>query len=219
MRIALINASPRVQMEGEMPSASYALLTLVKKTLRRMHIHDTEEIHLKTGRIDPAVMARLMECDVWLFSFPVYSFGIPSHLIRAMQALGEENRRRRGDDLLSTDTRIRVYAMAGGALFEGDSARCIFDSMEIWCEENALTWGAGIGVGGSPPLAVPSIFRFRLNSWRSLTRAVTSFTIALAEGMSAGSFYSSPNTPKNVYITLVNRYVRRSQRNAYGRLR
>ena len=91
MKAALINGSPKVNVDGSDSSVSYEMLQIAKRYLRRRHVHNMEEFHIKTGILGEKEMQRLMECDVWLFSFPVYSSGVPSHLLSVLMEIEKYN--------------------------------------------------------------------------------------------------------------------------------
>ena len=49
MKAALINGSPKVNVDGSDSSVSYEMLQIAKRYLRRRHVHNMEEFHIKTG--------------------------------------------------------------------------------------------------------------------------------------------------------------------------
>jgi len=87
MRIAMINASPKLMIRKQDTSASYVLLQDLRRQLRREHIHDFEDFHVKTGNLDQETFDALLKCDVWVFSFPIYAGGLPSHLLSFLTEL------------------------------------------------------------------------------------------------------------------------------------
>ena len=211
MKAALINGSPKVNVDGSDSSVSYEMLQIAKRYLRRRHVHNMEEFHIKTGILGEKEMERLMECDVWLFSFPVYSSGVPSHLLSVLMEIEKY--------LLKIKSRkdyeekmIHIYAIANGGLFEGTEARFALEVIEHWCVECGLLWGSAIGLGGSPAITRPSILPFGIRRWRSLGRAMNAFSLSIASGMSTGFFYCSPDISKKAYVNGLNRFYRRKKR-------
>ena len=187
------------------------MLQIAKRYLRRRHVHNMEEFHIKTGILGEKEMERLMECDVWLFSFPVYSSGVPSHLLSVLMEIEKY--------LLKIKSRkdyeekmIHIYAIANGGLFEGTEARFALEVIEHWCVECGLLWGSAIGLGGSPAITRPSILPFGVRRWRSLGRAMNAFSLSIASGMSTGFFYCSPDISKKAYVNGLNRFYRRKKR-------
>lgn len=89
MKIAMINASPRLLIRKNDVSASYTILQDMRRQLRREHAHDFEDFHVKTASMGSEDIKRLMSCDVWLFSFPVYAGGLPSHLLTFLTQIEE----------------------------------------------------------------------------------------------------------------------------------
>ncbi len=215
MKAALINGSPKIIMQKADPCASHALLQSAKRYMRRSHIHDLEEFHIKTPVLTETEMAELMTCDIWLFSFPLYTGGIPSHLLRFlmnMQAYAENWKKsgkcREGGE------KIYVYAIVNCGLYEGSETRPAMEMMEHWCDESGFVWGSGLGVGGGITYANPHVFSFALRKWHSLGRAMTSFGMAIGGTMSAGNFYCSPDISKKAYIISINRFLKKWQKEA-----
>ena len=211
MKAALINGSPKVNVDGSDSSVSHEMLQIAKRYLRRRHVHNMEEFHIKTGILGEKEMQRLMECDVWLFSFPVYASGVPSHLLSVLMEIEKyllKLRSRRDYE----EKLIHIYAIANGGLYEGPEARFALEVIEHWCVECGLLWGSAIGLGGSPAITRPSILPFGIRRWRSLGRAMNAFSLSIASGMSTGFFYCSPDIPKKAYVNGLNRYYRRKRR-------
>ena len=211
MKAALINGSPKVNVDGSDSSVSHEMLQIAKRYLRRRHVHNMEEFHIKTGILGEKEMQRLMECDVWLFSFPVYASGVPSHLLSVLMEIEKyllKLRSRRDYE----EKLIHIYAIANGGLYEGTEARFALEVIEHWCVECGLLWGSAIGLGGSPAITRSSILPFGIRRWRSLGRAMNAFSLSIASGMSTGFFYCSPDIPKKAYVNGLNRYYRRKRR-------
>ena len=142
MKCALINGSPKLVMQKADPSASHIILQDFKKCLRREQIHNTEDFHIKTAVLTEEEIKDLFNCDSWVFSFPIYARGIPSHLLYFMTALEARG--------IKADHTIRVYAIANGARYEGSEAYPLLRMMQQWCALCGLSWSGGIGVGGGP---------------------------------------------------------------------
>jgi len=220
LKTALINGSPKIVMQKSDPCASHALLLAVRRSLRHNHIHDTEDFHVKTGTLSQEELDELFSCDVWIFSFPLYSAGIPSHFLRFMLLAGEYARKKAGRKPVSEeitadpeDSMIHVYAVVNCGLYEGNEARPVLEMLEQWCESSGFAWGSGVGVGGGMAFANSHILSLGIRKWHSLGRVLSSFAVAVAGKMSAGNFYCSPNVSKKFYVSGMNRYLRKRMKN------
>lgn len=209
-RTVMINASPKLVMKKSVSSASHALIQAAKRALRREKIHDIIDYHIKPGQLPRDEVKPLLECEMWVISFPIYMGGIPSHLLKFMtdvQALSTSFLEPGTPSGLSGP--IRVYAIANGALYEGREAEASFEILENWCRECGFIYGSGLGVGGGPTFGVAhtvgDLFRIR----RSFSRALTSFAMAAANQKSAGNFYCTPGIGKSRYVIRMNRLQRK----------
>ncbi len=137
MRIALINGSPKVK-----GSASGSLLAMVKDLLGGKA--EIEEISLHTAVLSEKEMDMLQKMDVWVFAFPLYVDGVPSHLLAQMVNM-EKNQIGNG--------RASVYGIVNCGFYEGIQAEYALDIMKNWCIKAGLMWKSGIGVGGGGGLA------------------------------------------------------------------
>ena len=204
MKAALINGSPRIGIEHEDVSASQTLLTMSKRYLRKNHVHDYEEIHVKTGELTEKTLETLMGCEVWLFAFPIYCGGLPAHLLRFLQAIEEAVRRSGAPDIL-------VAAMASGTLYEGENCACALSMIVNWAEASELRFRAGLGVGGGPVLAVHGPYA-GFNHWRSLGRAMTQFAESLAGNGPPNMVFCSPNMRRRTMLIRLSRIFKRKWR-------
>lgn len=204
MKAALINGSPRIGIGHEDVSASQTLLTMSKRYLRKNHVHDYEEIHIKTGELTANVLETLMGCDLWLLSFPIYCGGIPAHLLRFLKALEDAAEKSGAPDIL-------VAAMAVGSLFEGENCGAALSMIKNWANALDLRFTAGLGVGGGPVLAVHGPYAgFR--HWRSLGRAMTQFAETAAGDGPPNIIFCSPNMQRRTMLIRLYRILRQKRR-------
>jgi hypothetical protein len=195
VKIALINCSPKLVMEKETPCASHAILSDVKKYLRRFHAHDMEDIHLKTFSLSEEEMKTLFACDTWIFSFPIYAGGIPAHMLRFMinieEAAGGEAPR-------------SIYAIANGGLYEGNEALPALSMIRLWSEKCGYRWCGGIGIGGGPIYADARRAYLNIARRRTYARKLTAFCEAAAQGHASLSTFCSPDMSKKRYVMRAN---------------
>lgn len=137
MKIALINGSPKGNN-----SASAGLLADLKS-----HIGGKAEI-AETGLCKTAVseeiLTALIHADVWVFAYPLYVDGIPSHLLSCLMQLQKSE---------SDFGKISVYGIVNCGFYEGIQADLALKILENWCTKAGLRWGGGIGIGGGGALS------------------------------------------------------------------
>ncbi len=137
MRIAMINGSPKAK-----DSTSGALLEDLQKCISSDLV--IEQFHFIKPEIDETIASKLNSCDVWVFSFPLYVDGIPSHLLSCLCQIEE----------MSIDNKnIRVFAIVNSGFYEGIQNAIAIQILKNFCVKLNLKWGMGIGVGGGGSLA------------------------------------------------------------------
>lgn len=213
MRVALINMSPKLIMKKTVLPASHQLLQIAKRYLRRNHVHDMSELHFKNGAPGEADILELFRCDVWLFAFPIYSGGIPAHMMQMLEQIRDisDMFMERGipDGM---EKPVRVYAMANGGLYDGSEAEPAFEILEHWCEECGFSWGAGLGIGGGPSFSYPHVLGYLSRKQHRFYHEITSFSAAIAGEEQAASAYTSPSVTKLNYVRKINSLIRRKSR-------
>ncbi len=213
MKTVMINASPKRVMKHSAPSASYELIQITRRSLRKEKVHDLIDYHIKPGKLPRDEVKPLLECETWIISFPIYFGGLPANLLKFMteiQSLSTSFIEKGTPSGLSSP--IRVYAVANGELYDGREAEAAFEMLEHWCEECGFIWGSGLGVGGGPIFGVAHTFGDLFRIDRSFSRAMTSFSMAVAKKKSAGNFYCTPSINKARYVLRMNRLKRKLQK-------
>ena len=204
MKAALINGSPRIGIDYMDVSASQTLLTMSKRYLRKNHVHDYEEIHIKTGELTEKTLETLMGCDVWLLAFPIYCGGIPAHLLRFLKAIEEAVHK-------SGSPEILVAAMTSGNLYEGENGSAALSMIANWAKAAELRFTAGLGVGGGPVLALHGPYAgFR--HWRSLGRAMSQFAESATGNGPPNMIFCSPKMRRRTMLIRLSRIFRRKWR-------
>ena len=130
---ALINGSPKPS-----GSASAVLLKILKE-----HIcGELLETALRGPEPGDGCVKALAGADTWVFAFPLYVDGVPSHLLNCLcklQGLAEEKR-------------PRVYAVANCGFYEGEQNRLALSVMENFCQRAGCRWCGGVGIGPMGPV-------------------------------------------------------------------
>lgn len=137
MKIALINASPKYKQ-----SASGTLLETMRGYIGSRAGVEVLELHKpELPENAPAVLG---SADAWVFLFPLYVDGIPSHLLSCLAEL-EKTSGKTGGRL--------IYAVVNLGFYEGIQADVSLEIMKNWSDKCGFEWGGGIGVGGAGGLA------------------------------------------------------------------
>lgn len=138
MKVALINGSPKAK-----DSTSGTLLEDLKYQIA--HRADLTELVCRNASLPNGTLEDLRNADAWVFAFPLYMDGIPSHLLSCMIQLEEVGLR---------NSNIHVYGIVNCGFYEGKQAELAMEVMQNWCAKAGFIWSGGIGVGGGGGLAM-----------------------------------------------------------------
>lgn len=205
MKIAMINASPRLLIRRNDTCTANTVLQDCRRLLRRSHLHDFEDFHLKTAYLSDKDKKALFDCDIWLLSFPVYMMGLPSHLMAVMQTLEQEAAERGPRE-------IRVYALANTDLYEGNNAYPAFRMLSLWCEACRFSWCGGMGIGGGFLHRSPAVSQIALFRKHTYHRRLSVFAEAVGSGSPILNTNSTPDMSRKSYVLKHNQYYRSEAR-------
>ena len=107
---------------------------------------------LRTPADHPRILDQLRDAQSVVFGVPLYVDGIPSHVLRfmeAMEAFCKEN-----------GLHLHVYCIANNGFIEGKQNEPLMQSFEHFCSRAGLAWGGGVGIGGGVMLNVTRILFF-----------------------------------------------------------
>ncbi|HWS30333.1 MAG TPA: hypothetical protein VN512_09525 [Clostridia bacterium] len=183
MNIALINASPK-----KAESASEALLHDLKALLNDGNT--LMDFTFNKPSVTEEEIKGLRGCRAWIFSFPLYVDGIPSHLISCLRQL-EQTR------IGSEDT--YVYGIANSGFYEGRQNRNALAILKNWCGKAGLAWGMGAGLGGGGALAFMKAVPLGKGPKSTLASAYLKLADAVNAHASADNIYTSVALPKALY--------------------
>ncbi|WP_298483464.1 hypothetical protein [uncultured Ruminococcus sp.] len=140
MTIALLNGSPKIK-----ESASRTLLS----DLKTFFPEGTKcvEIGLHSRNLPENEIELLFRADAWVFSFPLYVDGIPSHLLSILCELEEQ---------YANHPEISVYGIVNCGFYEGIQTEFALQILQNWCVKAGYTWAGGVGVGGGGALPMLS---------------------------------------------------------------
>ena len=107
---------------------------------------------LRTPADYSRILSQLHDAQAVVFGVPLYVDGIPSHVLRfmeAMEAFCKEN-----------GLHLHVYCIANNGFIEGKQNEPLMQSFEHFCSRAGLAWGGGVGIGGGVMLNVTRILFF-----------------------------------------------------------
>jgi len=181
MIYALINGSPKAAGSG-----SAELIRRFRPMVPMRH--ECREIDMHNGRLSDDALRSLYECEAWVFFFPLYVDGIPSHLLSCLLSL--EKRARRG---------TRVYAVINCGFIEGEQTETAMLLMENFCARAGLEWCGGIGIGGGGCLSMVKLIQHQQLPWMKIERALRRLCSAMCRRVMLPVMYTSIGLPKPFY--------------------
>ncbi len=183
MNIALINASPK-----KAESASEALLHDLKALLNDGNT--LMDFTFNKPSVTEEEIKGLRGCRAWIFSFPLYVDGIPSHLISCLRQLEQAR-------IGSEDT--HVYGIVNSGFYEGRQNRNALAILKNWCGKAGFVWGMGAGLGGGGALAFMKAVPLGKGPKSTLESAYLKLADAVNAHASADDIYTSVAFPRALY--------------------
>ncbi len=104
---------------------------------------------LRTPADHSRILEQLHGADTVVFCLPLYVDGIPSHVLRFMEAMEAFCRQ--------NSLHLNVYCVANNGFIEGRQNEPLMQIFEHSCTRAGLTWGGGVGIGGGVMLNVTRI--------------------------------------------------------------
>jgi len=189
LNIGLINCSPKAKGN----SSSEILLDDLNSLFSIGHF--VQRLHFKKPAVTDLDIETLQHCHAWIFSFPLYVDGIPSHLLSCLKQFERS-------DFKYND--IRVYVIINCRFYEGGQNRHAMEMMEIWCEKAGIKWGMGIGLGGGGGLLQMKNVPLGKGPKTALGKSLSVLSEAVLNKETKDTHYISINLPRFVYTFLAN---------------
>jgi len=189
MNIGLINGSPKAKGN----SSSEILLDDLNSLFPIGH--SVQRLHFNKPAVTDQDIEKLQHCQAWVFAFPLYVDGIPSHLLSCLKQLEQA-------DFKGKD--IRVYVIINCGFYEAGQNRHAMEMMEIWCEKTGIKWGMGIGLGGGGGLLQMRNVPLGKGPKTTLGKSLLVFCEAVLNKESKDTHYISINFPRFVYKFIAN---------------
>jgi len=186
MNIALINASPK-----RSESASGALLSDLKGLLPDDQI--VKSFSMNRPSIAEEEIKELCGCESWIFSFPLYVDGIPSHLVSCLYQI---------EQLGIKNQNIYIYAVSNSGFYEGKQNRNALAILKNWCDKMGFVWGMGIGFGGGVALNSMKGVPLGKGPKSMLGSACRTLVNAVSSHATADNIYITINLPRFLYQVL-----------------
>lgn len=177
MKIILIHGSPKPKN-----SASACLLADLKACLPETA--SLTELSLSRPILPETAAAALKSAEAWVFAFPLYVDGIPSHLLSCLLQMEESPNLCLGKS---------IYALVNCGFYEGSQGEPALAILQNWCKKSGACWKGGLGVGGGGAIGALPKPPWGKGPCASIHQALKS----LAEGMMEG------RALENAYATLV----------------
>jgi multimeric flavodoxin WrbA len=184
MNIALICGSPK-----KAESVSETLLHDLKP-LVSIEGNTLIDITLNKPSVTKEDMELLQDCQAWVFAFPLYVDGIPSHLVHVLEEL-EQSR--------IGNKNMHVYGIVNAGFYEGRQCRNALSILQNWCSKAGLIWGMGIGFGGGGALNSMKTLPLGAGPKNTLGSAYQELTNAINAQTSAPNIYTSIGFPRALY--------------------
>ncbi|HHY77671.1 MAG TPA: NAD(P)H-dependent oxidoreductase [Clostridiales bacterium] len=186
MRMAFINESPKTKN-----SASAYLL----QDLKLLFLQDDaiiSDYNFNKPSLSKEEMEQLKDYDIFVFSFPLYFDGIPSHLLNCLIQL---------ESFLASvrEIDIKVYSIVNCGFYEGHQTKLAIEMMENWCSKAGLKWGQGLGIGAGGMLPMIKNVPLGQGPKRNLEKSLRQLANNILNGSSGENMFISPNIPRIFY--------------------
>lgn len=181
MKIALINGSPKSK-----DSASGILINDLKTFISS----DTKEFMFNTPKIGDDFMKHINSFDAFVFFFPLYVDGIPSHLLSCLCQLEDTG-------IINKDT--KVYGVVNNGFYEGVQNDVALEILKNWSDRMGLKWGMGIGVGSGGGLCGMKSLPIDKGPKAPLGIALKEFAQVIQSKSSSENIYTQLKMPRFLY--------------------
>ncbi|BCN31240.1 hypothetical protein [Anaeromicropila herbilytica] len=189
MQIALINGSPKYKN-----SASEVILEDLEECLKKNPNIKVTHFSFLKPQIDQKDIKSLFSCNCWVFAFPLYVDGIPSHLLNCMIQL--EKYIGAHPNVPKT---IHVYGISNSGFHEGKQNIIAIEILKNWCIKSGLIWGQGLGVGAGGMLAGLKKVPLGHGPKKNLGKAFEPFVSNIVHRKSEEIIVTSANFPRLAY--------------------
>jgi hypothetical protein len=185
LKIVYLNGSPK-----EKASMSANILSAMERRLT-----GAESI-----RIDGSE-ARIPFCDALVMAFPLYVDGIPSHLLRLLEALEHASHR----SVNQAARPAKLYFIINCGFMEPENAEIAIDMIGLWRQKSGLSPGQAVVFGGGSMR--PSL-KIGLGPSRNYKRALDALAENIKNRSAGAPILTSVNVSRFLYIKAAHRGFR-----------
>ncbi|WP_195604121.1 hypothetical protein [Clostridium tyrobutyricum] len=184
MKIAFINGSPKIK-----DSASDCVLQDLKPFVDNNIIF---EYKFNKKQLILKQMKELAECDVFVFAFPLYVDGIPSHLLNCLIQLEKFFTAIEPKEII-------VYCIVNCGFYEGHQNKLAIEMMENWCEKAGIRWGEGVGIGAGGMITSLKNVPIGHGPKKNLGKVFKKLSDNILKGTSGENIFITANFPRLLY--------------------
>ena len=184
-KLVLLNGSMRAT-NGNSAKLARRLAGQLKREAEIVNLRDN--LTRMTGILEGA--SELVVCT------PLYLDGLPSQVIRFMEAAQREYR----------GPSMRIYVLANMGLYESKQLVNLFSAVRQWCEQMRFSYCGGLGVSAGELVGVlMQHLPFPVGFTRNVARGMKRLTDAIDGGAVIEDIYAEPFCfPRWLYIWLAN---------------
>ena len=182
MKAVLLNGSPKRK-----DSASACLLACLKACLPESV--STVELSLSRPVLPEAAFDQLEGAEAWVFAFPLYADGVPSHLLSCLLQL----------EALPLCRGKKIFALVNCGFYEGSQTEPALEVLQNWCGKAGAHWQGGVGTGGGGSLVMLLKPPWGRGPCASIHRALTALAKVMAQGQAMENSFVTVDLPRFLY--------------------
>jgi hypothetical protein len=139
-------------------------------------------------------MSELGGMDVMVIAFPLYSNGIPSHLLQMMVQFEDYIRKNN-----IQNSNIYLYVIVNNGFYEGKQNSIAVQIMKNWCNRIGFIFGQGIGVGAGEMIPYVQYVPLGYGPLKNLGKALVILSNNIINKQKGENILFSPNLPYFVW--------------------
>lgn len=137
----------------------------------------------------------LANCDVLVFSFPLYVDSVPAHMLSWLQKMEPVMRENKCS--------ARVYVVVNCGFFEGHQTRLAVGVIKQWCAKSGLKWGQAVGLGAGPMAQIPGVIGRVL--YKPLGKTIAHMGENVKNNRNRSDIYIQPSFPRKLYMWMAHK--------------
>lgn len=183
MNLYLLDGSPK-------PKGSTSLYLLKALESRLTEGHRVVWQNAREGKAQD-MLAQMDGANVWVIAFPLYVDGIPSHLLRLMEAL---------EPLVAQAAhKPKVYVIINCGFYDARQNHIALSMMRVWAERCGLAIGCALAIGGGGMVQAAPLGYGPVSS---MGKGMDWLAARILAGEDGSDLYVEPNFPRLLYKTV-----------------